>query len=90
MEQELIANLRACGEAYAKAQRIGLVTVGHRAAGDGRFFERLETGKTLTLRKYDEAMQWFSDHWPAGADWPAGVPRPEPRPVEAESPAGAG
>ena len=53
-------------------------TVGRLAVGDWKFFDRISAGETsFTARKYDEVMQWFSDHWPDGADWPETVARPE-------------
>jgi hypothetical protein len=54
-----------------------LATIGRLAAGDWRFFDRLDdSAKTFTARKYDDVMVWFSDHWPPDAEWPVNVPRP--------------
>lgn len=78
MESELRSNLMACASAYADARSISLSTVGRLAAGDWRFFDRLDDeGKTFTARKYDEVIGWFSDRWPADAEWPPCVARPE-------------
>ena len=30
-----------------------------------------------TVRSYELAMLWFSDHWPPGESWPKGVDRPQ-------------
>lgn len=77
MEQELRAHLRACAEAYAAARGIGLPTIGRLAAGDWRFFDRLQDDtKTFTAKKYDEIIVWFSVNWPEGAEWPDSVQRP--------------
>ena len=77
METELRSNLMACASAYAAARGLGLTTLGRLAAGDWRFFDRVENGATtFTARKYDEVMSWFSDRWPEGVDWPSDVPRP--------------
>ena len=76
MEAELRAHLVRCAQAYATARKLELVTVGRLAAGDWRFFERIESGSGFTARKYDDTMQWFSANWPANTDWPEGVERP--------------
>ncbi len=78
METELTDNLAACAAAFAGARGLELSTIGRLAAGDSRFFSRLTEGKTFTARKYDDVIQWFSDNWPAGAEWPEGVARPAP------------
>ncbi|RXF72091.1 hypothetical protein [Hansschlegelia zhihuaiae] len=86
MEADLSAHLRTCASAFAEAKGVELVTVARRACGDWRFFDRLETGASFTIRKYDDAMAWFSDNWPEGLAWPVGVPRPAraaPQPDEA-------
>jgi hypothetical protein len=44
----------------------------------------LYDGGDLSTGIFERAMQWFSDHWPAGAEWPAGIHRPEPRLEAAE------
>ncbi len=78
METELRSNLLACASAYAEARSVSLSTIGRLAAGDWRFFDRLDDdGKTFTARKYDEVIRWFSDRWPEGATWPSEVERPE-------------
>lgn len=82
MENQLKWNLRRCAEAYAAARNIGIPTVGRLAAGDWRFFERVEDGeKSFTARKYDEVMGWFSKNWPDQVDWPSDVIRPPSEPA---------
>lgn len=77
MEQELKSNLRQCAEAYATARGIGIPTVGRLAAGDWRFFDRVDDDeKTFTARKYDEVIGWFSVNWPDQMEWPPGISRP--------------
>lgn len=89
MEHFLRANLHACFAAYASARGVGSATIGKQAAGDWRFFDRIAAGKGFTARKYDEVMQWFSDHWPKGVVWPANVPRPAPDAETVAAAAGA-
>lgn len=77
MEEQLRLNLLRCAEAYAVAKGTELSTLARLAAGDWRFFTNLKgADKTFTARKYDEVMQWFSDHWPPGLLWPAEIERP--------------
>ena len=77
MESELAAHLRTLAKAFAVARSFEISTVGRVAAGDWRFFDRLDDPtKTFTLRKYDEVVRWFSDNWPENAAWPDEVPRP--------------
>lgn len=79
METELRSNLMACASAYSAAREVSLATLGRLAAGDWRFFDRLDDNeKTFTARKYDEVIRWFSDRWPEGSPWPESVARPEP------------
>lgn len=45
----------------------------------GGHFDDLATGsRDLATGTLERAMQWFSDNWPDGAEWPAQVKRPEP------------
>jgi hypothetical protein len=77
MESELRSNLMACASAYTSARPVSMATLGRLAAGDWRFFDRLDDdGKTFTARKYDEVIGWFSDRWPEDAIWPPEVDRP--------------
>lgn len=83
METELKSNLLACASAYGEARKVSLSTIGRLAAGDWRFFDRLDDdGKTFTARKYDEVISWFSERWPEDAVWPSEVARPEISQVE--------
>jgi predicted DNA-binding protein with PD1-like motif len=79
METELKSNLIACASAYAAARSVSMSTIGRLAAGDWRFFDRLDDdGKTFTARKYDEVISWFSERWPDDVEWPVSVARPAP------------
>jgi hypothetical protein len=77
METELKENLRALARAYVASRPYEPTTLWARAANDARFMERLDSGKTFTIRTYDRTVQWFSDHWPEGAAWPKSVVRPK-------------
>lgn len=83
MEAELKSHLLALVEAFAASRDIGVTTAWRLAINDPAFHERLRSEKTITLRTYDRALNWFSDNWPDGAEWPADVPRPATNPVAA-------
>jgi hypothetical protein len=45
---------------------------------DRRRLPMMESGKcSITVRNYELAMRWFSEHWPDGYKWPSGVDRPQ-------------
>lgn len=53
---------------------------------DGKRLRRMIDRKgDIGSRKLVEAFQWFSDHWPEGAEWPERVPRPDPCPTSCSS-----
>ena len=77
MEHDLKQHLMSCATAFAQKRNVKLTTLGRKAANDSPFFTRLKDNRTsFTARKYDEIIQWFSDHWPADLEWPTGVLRP--------------
>ena len=69
---------------YGAHRNFALSTVGRIAMGSGQFFKRLKAGR-VTIRRAGAALQWFSDHWPAGLEWPADIPRPTPNPDRKEA-----
>ena len=89
--------LTRLASALAKHLNRSVSTVSRLATGSGETIPRLGRGHAITTRRAARAIQWFSDHWPADAEWPAAIPRPQPTPVEPvepeaveEAPAGAG
>lgn len=93
MENELLSHLGKVAAAYSEGTNLGLGTVCRRMLGSDRFFARVKSGASFTVRVYDEAMMRFSEQWPEGHAWPDGVPRPSPasspgEPPAASSPAG--
>ena len=63
------------------AERIGRSpgAVGRMATGRGDMYPRLLRGHDITTRRAARIIQWLSDHWPDGAEWPSDIPRPPPR-----------
>lgn len=46
--------------------------------GSGGRWTRLLADGDVTTGRWERAMLWLSDHWPDGAEWPAGITRPRP------------
>ena len=76
MDEESLVDV---AQRFASARGITLWRVGLLAAGDGKFFARLKSGRTCTLRVARVVVQYLSDHWPDDHEWPEGIPRPTPR-----------
>lgn len=76
MEAELIRHLELLLARYRERVDHQESTVGRHCAADGEFFPRLRKGATITARKYDAVVAWFSANWPEGAVWPEDVMRP--------------
>ena len=51
------------------------------AVNDGKFYNRISTGASCTIRTYNKVLQYFSDHWPLDLPWPVDIPRPDPSPA---------
>ncbi len=73
---------------FAGARGIELSTLAHKAVRNGEFFKRLKTGR-VTVRTVHRVVQWLSDNWPEGLEWPADIPRPEPPAAVGAGPKGA-
>lgn len=83
MEAELIRHLELLLSVYRAKLGYEETTVGKHCTSDGYFFKRLREGSTITARKYDAVVLWFSQNWPADVAWPEGVGRPaSPEPTE--------
>ncbi|WP_406736817.1 hypothetical protein [Thioclava sp. GXIMD4215] len=67
--------LKIAGQ-YSNHRAVSLKTVGLYAADDGKFFDKLENGKTCTLKRANNLLLWFSDNWPEDLDWPDDIKRP--------------
>lgn len=76
MEAQLKRHLLILVETYATLLSMGVTTVWRHAINDSAFQDRLQSDKTITLRTYDRAVQWFLVNWPSGSEWPEEVPRP--------------
>lgn len=71
------------GRALAEHRGLKLSTISTYIAGSGDTLERLQRGRTMTIRRGEALLQKLSDRWPADLPWPPDIPRPPPSPKEA-------
>lgn len=62
-------------ESYAAACGLSPSRVSTVALNAGHTYQNLLNGKDITVGRCERAMRWFSDNWPDGAEWPAGIER---------------
>jgi len=79
--------LIAVTEAYCALTGLSTSHVSKLALNDGKRLPSIAAGGDIATGRFEVAMQWFSDHWPADAadKWPLGIGRPAPQPVQAEA-----
>ena len=66
-----------CASARRSRSRVSTIIF-----NDGKRLDRIADGADLTTTAWERAMQWLSDNWPEGLEWPAGVERPKVREVQ--------
>lgn len=71
-----ICNLLALADVYRQATGIEDRTISSRVFSDGKKLSALRGGADITVSRFNDALQWFSDNWPVQTDWPNGVYRP--------------
>jgi hypothetical protein len=86
---DLKATLLTVATGYCSATGMSKARLATLIANDGKFFARIEGGGGFTIQTFERAMQWISDHWPEGAEWPPNFIRPRPTPNPASGPAEA-
>jgi hypothetical protein len=77
------AHLLILARSYADFLGKPLSTVSSRVFDDGKKLDAIAAGADLYSGRLNRAIQWFSDNWPSGLDWPNDVVRPEPTPAPA-------
>lgn len=63
-------------DAYSSATRRRETAVSRQFLGRGSRISELRAGGDVGSRQASKIVAAFSANWPAGAVWPAGVPRP--------------
>lgn len=72
----LIQQLLTLSGAYAECEGVKPSTVSWRVFGDAKKLDAINDGADLQTRRFEAALQWFSDNWPSGLEWPPEVERP--------------
>lgn len=70
------ASILSVIDAYASATGAEDTTISSRVFADGKKIDAMRRGGSITLRRANEAIQWFSNNWPEAAEWPSDVHRP--------------
>ncbi|MEE7478452.1 hypothetical protein [Methylobacterium hispanicum] len=72
---------------YRRLTGLKTTALSWRLFGDSKKLGALESGADIQVTRYEKALQWLSDNWPADADarWPAEVPRPPKTPAPANT-----
>ena len=86
MRNNQITEILNLAHRYARARRIAPSTLSRRANRSSTWLDRCATGN-VTIRSAIAFVQWLSNNWPLGLEWPSGIDRPEP---ERHSPARGG
>lgn len=89
MEETLRLHLLRLADLYGEANNVTRPSLGLEILRDNTFFRRISDGQGFTVRTYDRVVQWFSDRWPADADWPVEIERPKTEPAPTAAPAEA-
>ena len=72
-------DLSTLGPLYADWHGLALATVSTKVAGAGHVLDRIRNAEaTLTFRKYDSVVHWFSVNWPSDLERPTDIPCPDP------------
>jgi len=79
--------LLTVSEAYCRETGLSASRVSTLVFNDGKRLPAITAGGDLATGRFEHALRWFSDHWPADAAerWPDSIGRPEPQPIEAEA-----
>lgn len=57
--------------AYQALSGLRTTNLSWRLFGDSKKLGRLENGADIQVTRYENALQWLSDHWPDPEPWPA-------------------
>lgn len=64
-------------EAFARERSLSRSRVSTLVFNDGKTIDAIvRRNADITTDRFERAMRWFSDNWPADAEWPEAVERP--------------
>lgn len=70
-------------DSFGAAMSIGRQRVSTIVLQRGATLQKIADGTAdVTTGTFERAMQWFSNNWPEGAEWPETVARPEPQVIQ--------
>lgn len=70
-------HLLRLSDIYSAALGVAEKTTSYRVFGDSKKFAALRSGSDIGVARFNQAFGWFSNNWPANAQWPQGVYRPK-------------
>ena len=59
---DLTATLLSAAKAYCRETGMSAARLATIVANDGKFFDRIESGGTLTVKTYEKFMAYFAEH----------------------------
>lgn len=71
-----IAHLLTLADEYQRVTGVEDKTLSFRVFGDSKKLSALREQADITTARFNAAIQWFGEHWPADAVWPQTVGRP--------------
>lgn len=81
---QLTDQLLTVARTFCAARGLSMARVSTLVFNEGKKLQAIETGGAdLATGRFERAMLWFSENWPANAVWPVEVIRPEPQPAQA-------
>jgi hypothetical protein len=73
----MIEQLLAVAARYMSARKLSAGRVSFLMFADGKVLPELRDGRRdITTRRLESGLQWLSNNWPEGAEWPEDVRRP--------------
>ncbi|CAI3953919.1 unnamed protein product [Commensalibacter communis] len=75
----MIDKLLTLCSGYCESRKIVFPTLSTLIFNSGTTLSRLQNGGSITVRNYEHAVEWLSDHWPEDQQWPDYIERPKER-----------
>ena len=85
MKETLRCHLLLLADLMRESSGMSRAAIARAALNDNTFLTRVDRGENFTVGNFDKVVLWLSDNWPGDLDWPSGIARPVPAPVEATS-----
>jgi len=73
-----LSHLLALFDEYQRVTGLADSTISTKVFNDGKKLSSLRADNDISTKRFNVALQWFSDNWPVGAKWPAKIHRPTP------------